>query len=456
MERTADDGGGQLNGGCAMTDTACPVVPAPASESPCSVYRLFDNGGRLLYVGISDDAVRRLREHTKKPWWGSVASVTWQVLDSRDEALKAELTAIRSERPVHNIVGRIAEIGQSLPPVQQRETQAATTVEVGRRDLARMMLMLRGSLERSEHDPPRWNRKWIHGLDYDRSFEALADAVEVVAGPNPRLRCKGRHQLYQFEDYSTTRPITSVLKYDGVGHASWWDSWDFVYSVCGVTGAKGDRVPKLRNLGQITCPTCIRELTCDYGNGTFVGCTPNLPGIMTPKRSRDGGTVVRVDDLAYALGLMRDLFEGVTGPEQWLHGSDEDQALHRLADAACSASSYGYDDRQFCQPKHDVYVFRPGDVPTLPSLDELRQAWSDSIRWTREVRIHCPAVEVAGIEAGEVLVSERNHLPGVRDHAYELGRAFSTHFHQVIPVRVVPVGPVDGATVAQQSESVRS
>ena len=69
MERTADDGGGQLNGGCAMTDTACPVVPAPASESPCSVYRLFDNGGRLLYVGISDDAVRRLREHTKKPWW---------------------------------------------------------------------------------------------------------------------------------------------------------------------------------------------------------------------------------------------------------------------------------------------------------------------------------------------------------------------------------------------------
>jgi hypothetical protein len=78
---------------------------------------------------------------------------------------------------------------------------------------------------------------------------------------------------------------------------------------------------------------------------------------LTPKRTGDGGTVVRLDDLAYALGFMRELFEGVASPEQWLHDSDEDRALHRIADAAGRASSYGYDDRQYCRPDSDVYVF---------------------------------------------------------------------------------------------------
>jgi hypothetical protein len=193
-------------------------------------------------------------------------------------------------------------------------------------------------------------------LDYDKSFERLADAVEAVVSPDPALRCKGRHPLYQFEDQSQAPRITSVLKYDGVGHASWW-AGESVYSVCGFHGARGDQVPRLRNLSQITCPVCIRELTFDYGGGTFSARVPNLPGILTPKRTGDGGTVVRLDDLAYALGFMRELFEGVASPEQWLHDSDEDRALHRIADAAGRASSYGYDDRQYCRPDSDVYVF---------------------------------------------------------------------------------------------------
>jgi predicted GIY-YIG superfamily endonuclease len=66
------------------------------------LYRHFDENDRLLYVGISVDALSRLIQHKRSAWWGEVATITIQRFATRDEALKAEAEAIRCERPKHN------------------------------------------------------------------------------------------------------------------------------------------------------------------------------------------------------------------------------------------------------------------------------------------------------------------------------------------------------------------
>lgn len=74
---------------------------------PTAVYRLYDQDGGLLYVGVSCNPAARLNEHAaKKSWWRLVARKTAVLHGSRGEALAEEDRAIRTESPVHNVAGR--------------------------------------------------------------------------------------------------------------------------------------------------------------------------------------------------------------------------------------------------------------------------------------------------------------------------------------------------------------
>lgn len=59
-------------------------------------------GTRLLYVGITDDYGRRMRQHAEKKWWKDIEKVTVQKFPSRVAAAEAEKVAIREELPLHN------------------------------------------------------------------------------------------------------------------------------------------------------------------------------------------------------------------------------------------------------------------------------------------------------------------------------------------------------------------
>ena len=68
-----------------------------------ALYRLYDDAGVLLYVGITDDLCGRMRGHeTTQPWWPQVRRKTVAWYDERDEADLAETMAIAAERPLHN------------------------------------------------------------------------------------------------------------------------------------------------------------------------------------------------------------------------------------------------------------------------------------------------------------------------------------------------------------------
>ena len=71
---------------------------------PTALYRFYAAGGRLLYIGITDDLRARLAAHeARKSWWPEVRRTTVEWHTTRQEALAAEAAAIRAECPVHNI-----------------------------------------------------------------------------------------------------------------------------------------------------------------------------------------------------------------------------------------------------------------------------------------------------------------------------------------------------------------
>lgn len=70
-----------------------------------SLYRLYDGGDNLLYVGIATDPEKRVKVHrwdTTKKWRHEIARHTAEWFDTRIEAEQAEVTAIRAERPLYN------------------------------------------------------------------------------------------------------------------------------------------------------------------------------------------------------------------------------------------------------------------------------------------------------------------------------------------------------------------
>lgn len=69
------------------------------------LYRMFDEAGVLLYIGISRDAFIRFAQHAKdKPWISQVAKWERESYPSRAQALRAEKAAIQAEHPLYNVV----------------------------------------------------------------------------------------------------------------------------------------------------------------------------------------------------------------------------------------------------------------------------------------------------------------------------------------------------------------
>jgi predicted GIY-YIG superfamily endonuclease len=61
--------------------------------------------GHLLYVGITVDLGTRMRDHgTGKKWWPRVTRIDIERYPNRDQVEAAEITAIRTENPLFNVM----------------------------------------------------------------------------------------------------------------------------------------------------------------------------------------------------------------------------------------------------------------------------------------------------------------------------------------------------------------
>ena len=74
------------------------------TDETTHLYRHFNSAGDLIYVGISMSALRRLTQHAVTAhWFSDISRVEVERFDTRDEAIAAEIKAIRSEKPLHNV-----------------------------------------------------------------------------------------------------------------------------------------------------------------------------------------------------------------------------------------------------------------------------------------------------------------------------------------------------------------
>jgi hypothetical protein len=73
-------------------------------RTPTSLYRHFDASGRLLYVGVSTNSIRRLKQHQRSHWFLDIARVEIEHFTNRKKAETEEARAIATEKPLHNVV----------------------------------------------------------------------------------------------------------------------------------------------------------------------------------------------------------------------------------------------------------------------------------------------------------------------------------------------------------------
>lgn len=70
------------------------------------LYRHFDASGPLLYIGVSLSVMRRLEQHKDcSSWFKTISNITIESFPTRNDALKAERSAILKEKPLYNIMG---------------------------------------------------------------------------------------------------------------------------------------------------------------------------------------------------------------------------------------------------------------------------------------------------------------------------------------------------------------
>lgn len=110
------------------------MTATPIAEERAAVYRFYAADDTLLYVGVTQRFGTRWSNHAKqKPWWPQVTrqAVVWY--DTRAEALTVETEAIKTEKPVHNV------LHLPKPPKPRRPTDATDHTFITRFRIPRRM-----------------------------------------------------------------------------------------------------------------------------------------------------------------------------------------------------------------------------------------------------------------------------------------------------------------------------
>lgn len=109
----------------------------------CTVYRIYDRRGTLLYVGIAENLGRRIGEHLRTaPWSSQAASVEWDEYEDRHRAEEVEGESIGALKPLYNNQGNRHWDAKAIPlgPVPWRALPPAVRARHARATHRRLAL----------------------------------------------------------------------------------------------------------------------------------------------------------------------------------------------------------------------------------------------------------------------------------------------------------------------------
>lgn len=103
------------------------------ATQPSSVYRMYDKGGVLIYVGLTDRGHLRQADHlASKAWAREIAETHWEHFDTREEAAHRERDLIEEKHPQHNVVYRSPDAEPDRIEFRYRAEQLDLLVELER------------------------------------------------------------------------------------------------------------------------------------------------------------------------------------------------------------------------------------------------------------------------------------------------------------------------------------
>jgi hypothetical protein len=148
-----------------------------------AVYRLFASDAALLYIGVAKDFGVRWKRHAHaQPWWSEVQRQTVDWYPDRELALAVEKDAIRSERPLYNVIHASsvpAEASAELHELALRNYQDKQSVAASSEALVDAIL--------EAHDEG-WRQ-----VDIVRAVELTRERVRQICDPRYRKkRTEGR------------------------------------------------------------------------------------------------------------------------------------------------------------------------------------------------------------------------------------------------------------------------
>jgi predicted GIY-YIG superfamily endonuclease len=136
-----------------------------------AIYRMYDEDGALLYIGVSRDFGHRWTQHARKqPWYDLVDRQTVEWRASRHEALTAETAAIKVERPKFNVVH--SPLRESAPPVRRPPPPQADAEQDVERDEQERRLIEERAAEQ---------RRVLKALGPNASMQEAAAAIAASA-----------------------------------------------------------------------------------------------------------------------------------------------------------------------------------------------------------------------------------------------------------------------------------
>ncbi|MFE7580761.1 hypothetical protein ACFU5Y_04235 [Streptomyces gardneri] len=91
-----------------------------SEERKVSLYRFFDEAGRLLYVGVTTNCQQRCTQHRSTPWWPLAVRHSIEPCKSLFDGLRAEVAAIRTEAPLYNL--------RSTPAYKTQQSETARRI----------------------------------------------------------------------------------------------------------------------------------------------------------------------------------------------------------------------------------------------------------------------------------------------------------------------------------------
>lgn len=143
------------------------------------------------------------------------------------------------------------------------------TVKVLAHDLHRLLLEFRAQVERGDRPPGGRRGGWHHAVDYDKSFERLADTIDVhlkAAGcpPDPRTRCQHDNPVYSWPESPRSVAWINVSAGPVSGdtgprlrHLAASDTFTRFKALCGFTFVNEDIAGP--DAGYRRCGVCVRE-----------------------------------------------------------------------------------------------------------------------------------------------------------------------------------------------------